>query len=161
MTSRGFTLAELLVVVALLGLVMAGIYMLLTGTMQAYVYGSRRVEVQQETRATLEWAMRVIRNGALLVRAEPHGITVIAPDGMMAAFSNPEATFAYAGARGESADVLRAYPHLVQQVTMRLGPFESTAVLRGFGATPNTGQGADEWCSRDAYIPGGWNVYCR
>jgi prepilin-type N-terminal cleavage/methylation domain-containing protein len=59
---RGFSLAELLMVVAVLGLMMAGIVTLNQQGIQAYVTGSNRVEVQQNGRSSLELMVRELRS---------------------------------------------------------------------------------------------------
>ena len=51
---RGFTLTELLVVTAVLGLILAAIVLVQQQGQQAYIFGSHRVEVQQNNRAALE-----------------------------------------------------------------------------------------------------------
>src|SRR6266545_2465385 len=51
---RGFTLAELLVVTAIIGMVMAGIFTLQLQGQQVYLYGSNRVETQQNARVALD-----------------------------------------------------------------------------------------------------------
>ena len=59
---RGFTLAELLVVTAVLGLVMAGVLALQQGGQQAYLLGSNRVETQQNARVALDLMTRELRS---------------------------------------------------------------------------------------------------
>jgi prepilin-type N-terminal cleavage/methylation domain-containing protein len=57
----GFTLAELLVVTAVLGLILAAVFSLLQSGQQAYTMGSNRVEVQQNARVALELMTRELR----------------------------------------------------------------------------------------------------
>lgn len=57
----GFSLAELLVVVAILGLVMGGTGTLLAASQQAYALGAARVEAQQAARVGLERMARELR----------------------------------------------------------------------------------------------------
>ncbi len=59
---RGFSLAELLTAVAVLGLLMAGVATLNQQGIQAYVAGSNRVEVQQNGRVGLELMVRELRS---------------------------------------------------------------------------------------------------
>ena len=59
---RAFTLAELLVVTAVLGLVMAGVFVLQQGGQQAYLLGSNRVETQQNARVALDLMTRELRS---------------------------------------------------------------------------------------------------
>ena len=59
---RGFSLAELLVVCAALGLLMAGLLVIQTGGTSAYVIGSNRVAAQQNGRVALEMMVRELRS---------------------------------------------------------------------------------------------------
>ncbi len=58
---RGFTLAELLVAVAMIGLVMAGLLTLLTTGSVSYLTGTNQVATQSALRLTLERMTREIR----------------------------------------------------------------------------------------------------
>lgn len=58
---RGFTLAELLVAVAMIAFVLTAVVMIESGTLQAYVVGSNKTEVQQNARVALERMGREIR----------------------------------------------------------------------------------------------------
>jgi type II secretory pathway pseudopilin PulG len=58
----GFTLAELLVSAAIMGLVMAGVFVVQRGGQQAYLLGSNRVETQQNARVALELMTRELRS---------------------------------------------------------------------------------------------------
>jgi len=59
---RGFTLAELLVACAIIGFVMAGIFTLQQQGQSAYLWGSARVEVQQNARLALDLMTRELRS---------------------------------------------------------------------------------------------------
>jgi prepilin-type N-terminal cleavage/methylation domain-containing protein len=59
---RGFTLAELLIVCAVLGFIMAGLFTLQQQGQQAYMWGASRVEVQQNARIALEMMVTEIRS---------------------------------------------------------------------------------------------------
>jgi prepilin-type N-terminal cleavage/methylation domain-containing protein len=59
---RGFTLTELLVVAAVLGLILAAVVLVQQQGQQAYIFGSQRVEVQQNNRAALELMVRELRS---------------------------------------------------------------------------------------------------
>lgn len=61
---RGFTLTELLVVATVLGMILAGVVLVQMQGQQAYLFGSHRVEVQQNNRAALELMVRDIRSAA-------------------------------------------------------------------------------------------------
>lgn len=58
---RGFTLAEMLVVCAIVGLVMAGLLGLVLSGQQAYWFGTTQVDAQQTTRVALERMVKEIR----------------------------------------------------------------------------------------------------
>jgi prepilin-type N-terminal cleavage/methylation domain-containing protein len=59
---RGFTLTELLVVATVLGMVLAAVVLVQQQGQQAYIFGSHRVEVQQNNRAALELMVRELRS---------------------------------------------------------------------------------------------------
>ncbi len=59
---RGFTLTELLVVAAVLGMILAGVVLIQMQGQQAYLFGAHRVEVQQNNRAALELLTRELRS---------------------------------------------------------------------------------------------------
>ena len=61
-SERGFSLTELLVVCAALGLLMAGLLVIQTGGTSAYVIGSSRVAAQQNGRVALEMMVRELRS---------------------------------------------------------------------------------------------------
>ena len=61
-SQRGFSLAELLVVCAVLGVLMAGLLVIHTGGTSAYVIGSSRVAAQQNGRVALEMMVRELRS---------------------------------------------------------------------------------------------------
>ena len=59
---RGFSLAELLVATAIIGMVMAGVFVLQRQGLQAYLFGSNRVETQQNARVALDRMTREMRS---------------------------------------------------------------------------------------------------
>jgi len=67
---RGFTLTELMVVAAVLGMILAAVVLVQQQGQQAYIFGSHRVEVQQNNRAALELMVRELRS-ATSVTAVP------------------------------------------------------------------------------------------
>ena len=58
---RGFSLAELLVAVAVITLLMAGVFVLQKEGQEAYLLGSNRVETQQNARVALDLMTRELR----------------------------------------------------------------------------------------------------
>ncbi|HEX9548858.1 MAG TPA: prepilin-type N-terminal cleavage/methylation domain-containing protein [Acidimicrobiales bacterium] len=59
---RGFTLAELLIVIAVLGVMLAGLLAVQMQGQQSYLIGSHRVEAQQNARVALEMMIRELRS---------------------------------------------------------------------------------------------------
>lgn len=69
-SERGFSLAELLIVIAILGFMMGGLFTLQRQGQLAYMVGAARVEVQQNGRIAIETMMTEIRS-ALAINAFP------------------------------------------------------------------------------------------
>jgi prepilin-type N-terminal cleavage/methylation domain-containing protein len=59
---RGFSLAELLIVIAILGLMLSGLLAVQMQGQKAYLIGSHRVEAQQNGRVALELMVRELRS---------------------------------------------------------------------------------------------------
>jgi prepilin-type N-terminal cleavage/methylation domain-containing protein len=72
---RGFALAELLIAAALIGLVMAGTFMVLQQGQNAYLYGAGRAEVQQTARGALDRLVRELRTGSAVTAVSATSIT--------------------------------------------------------------------------------------
>jgi prepilin-type N-terminal cleavage/methylation domain-containing protein len=72
---RGFTLGELLIVCAIVGLVMAGTYQALAQGQSAYQYGSGRVEVQQSARLAVYRMITELRTGSVVTAATATSVT--------------------------------------------------------------------------------------
>ena len=64
---RGFSLAELLIVTAVLGLVMAAVIAIQQKGQQAYTYGANRIEAQQNARVALDLMTRELRSAQSMV----------------------------------------------------------------------------------------------
>jgi len=73
---RGFTLAELVVVTAVTGLVMTGLFVIQKQGQEAYLFGSNRVETQQNARVALDLLSRELRS-ATPTGAAPTGVVSI------------------------------------------------------------------------------------
>jgi prepilin-type N-terminal cleavage/methylation domain-containing protein len=75
---RGFTLTELLVVATVLGMILAGVVLIQMQGQQAYLFGSHRVEVQQNNRAALELITRELRSAqAITTVASASDLTLV------------------------------------------------------------------------------------
>ncbi len=59
---RGFTLTELMISVAIIAMIMAGIFSLQQQGQMAYLFGSARVEVQQNARVALDLMTKELRS---------------------------------------------------------------------------------------------------
>jgi len=77
---RGFSLAELLIVIAVLGLMLAGLVTVQMQGQQTYLMGSHRVEAQQNGRVALELMVRELRS-AQSVTAIPSASNMTFVDG--------------------------------------------------------------------------------
>jgi prepilin-type N-terminal cleavage/methylation domain-containing protein len=64
---RGFSLAELLVVTAVLGFVMAAVIAIQQKGQEMYLYGTNRVETQQNARVALDAMTRELRSAQQIV----------------------------------------------------------------------------------------------
>jgi prepilin-type N-terminal cleavage/methylation domain-containing protein len=73
--SRGFTLAELLVALAVLGILMAGVVTLQRQGQFTYLWGAARVEAQQGARAGLDRMLEELRLGQAITAAANCGST--------------------------------------------------------------------------------------
>ena len=60
-SERGFTLAEMLVVCAIVGIVMASLLGLVMSGQQAYWFGTTQVDAQQTVRVAIERMVKEIR----------------------------------------------------------------------------------------------------
>ncbi len=83
-SQNGFTLAELLVALAGVGLLLGAVLGIQMTGLQAYVTGSSRLEVQQNGRVALERTAREIRQASAITAAGVGSITFTAQDGVTA-----------------------------------------------------------------------------
>lgn len=89
---RGFSLTELIVACAVIGVVMAGIFALQQQGQWAYLWGAARVEVQQNARLALDLMTRELRPAAAVTSCATTSLGFTASDGATAL------TYARAGA---------------------------------------------------------------
>ena len=66
---NGYTLAELMVAMAVMGLLLAGIFVTLQQGESAYQYGAGRAEVQQNARVALDRMLRELRTASAIATA--------------------------------------------------------------------------------------------
>ena len=66
---RGFTLAELMVAMAVMALLLAGIFVTLREGQSSYQYGAGRAEVQQNARVALDRILRELRTASAIITA--------------------------------------------------------------------------------------------
>jgi prepilin-type N-terminal cleavage/methylation domain-containing protein len=71
---RGYTLAELLTAMAVLGLLLAGLFVTLQQGQSAYLYGAGRAEVQQNARGALERMLSELRTGSSFATASGNDV---------------------------------------------------------------------------------------
>lgn len=84
---RGFTLAELLVALALLGLTLAAVVTIYQSGLETYVAGASQIEVQQNARTVLERMSRELREAPAITGADANSITFNDPTGAVMAYS--------------------------------------------------------------------------
>ena len=76
---RGFTLTELLIVIAVLGVMLAGLLAVQMQGQQSYLIGSHRVEAQQNARVALELMIRELRSATSVTATVKSWLLVNAP----------------------------------------------------------------------------------
>lgn len=59
---RGFTMVELLITTAIVGLVMAGLYVMLSSGQESYLVGTNQAEAQQNLRLAVDRMVQELRN---------------------------------------------------------------------------------------------------
>jgi prepilin-type N-terminal cleavage/methylation domain-containing protein len=83
-SERGFTLTELMVACAVIGVVMAGVFALQQQGQFAYLWGAARVEVQQNARLALDLMTRELRSATAVSSCASTSIGFTASDGATA-----------------------------------------------------------------------------
>ena len=79
-TQSGFSLAELLVACAMVGIVLAGTFVALQSGESAFQYSTGKVEVQQNARVALDRMIRELRTASTVTAATATSITFIYTD---------------------------------------------------------------------------------
>lgn len=77
MNDRGFTLTELLVALALLGLILAGVFTLHQQGQLAYLAGAARVQTQQSARVALDLMSREVRSATSVTAIAGSDLTFV------------------------------------------------------------------------------------
>lgn len=79
---KGFTAGELLVAIAIIGLVLAAVLSIHQGALQAYMFDSTSAETQQNARISLYRMARDIREASAVTIGQASTITFTAQDGV-------------------------------------------------------------------------------
>lgn len=89
---RGFTLTELLVAIAVVGLIMTGVLTLMMSGNQTYLSGSNQIEAQQAARVALDRMVREIRGAGYNPTGAACPPVTNCPIGGALGLANPTAT---------------------------------------------------------------------
>ncbi len=81
MNERGFTLTELLVSMAMLGMILGGVYTLQQQGLYSYLMGSAKVEAQQNARGAMDLMIRELRSATAVTAIAASDISFVDQDG--------------------------------------------------------------------------------
>ena len=81
MNERGFTLTELLVSMAMLGMILGGVYTLQQQGLYSYLMGSAKVEAQQNARGALDLMIRELRSATAVTAIAAGDVSFVDQDG--------------------------------------------------------------------------------
>jgi prepilin-type N-terminal cleavage/methylation domain-containing protein len=81
MNQRGFTLTELLVSLALLGMILGGVYTLQSQGLYSYLMGAAKVEVQQSARGAVDLMIRELRSATSVTAISASDVTFVDQNG--------------------------------------------------------------------------------
>jgi len=82
LNQRGFTLTELLVAMAMLGLVLTGVYTLQQQGLYSYMVGAAKVEAQQNARIALDLMIRELRSATSVTAIAVGDLTFVDQNGV-------------------------------------------------------------------------------
>jgi len=82
LNQRGFTLTELLVAMAMLGLLLTGVYTLQQQGLYSYMVGSAKVEAQQNARVALDLMIRELRSATSVTAIAVGDLTFVDQNGV-------------------------------------------------------------------------------
>src|SRR5438445_2740448 len=80
--SRGFTLTELIVALAVLGMILGGVYTLQQQGLYSYMMGSAKVEAQQNARVALDLMVRELRSATSVTAIAVGDFTFVDQNGV-------------------------------------------------------------------------------
>jgi len=111
---RGFSLIEMMVVVAILGLIVLALVTFFTGGTKSWVAGQSQLKAQREARQAIDRMVREIRHGEAVVISGPNtSITVSIPD-LEGPDSGYDVTYSWSGNPGDP--IYRDLNHLINNV---------------------------------------------
>jgi len=82
LNQRGYTLTELLVAMAMLALVLSGVYTLQRQGLYSYMMGSAKVEAQQNARVALDLMIRELRSATSVTATAAGDLTFVDQNGV-------------------------------------------------------------------------------
>jgi len=98
--SFGFSLIELMVVVAILALITLGLVALFSGGVRSYITGNAQLESQRNTRQAMDRMVRELRHGRRVSSWDTHSITVQIPE--IDGVAGYQVTYAWSGTQFDS-----------------------------------------------------------
>ena len=100
--SSGFSLIELMVVVAILSLITLGLVAFFSGGVRSYITGNAQLESQRNTRQAMDRIVRELRHGRRVTSYSTHSITVQIPE--IDGVAGYEVTYSWSGTLHDSME---------------------------------------------------------
>jgi len=98
--SFGFSLIELMVVVAILALIVLGLVAIFSGGVRSYVTGNAQLESQRNARQAMDRIVRELRHGKRVLSWDTHSITVQIPE--IDGVAGYQVTYSWSGTEHDS-----------------------------------------------------------